>query len=386
MDSRALSLAAQVIELTTPERSVDAVLRVVSREAGHVAPRTAAQTERAVAAYFRWFGWLDQAAPVPARITQALELAARFRDHPETFSDEEMLRAVPAWAHAEVACSPAWLRALQTAPATWVRARPGRAAKLATKFSASHLPDQPLSPDAIRYDGKNDLFKAREYQIGVFEIQDIASQVLVSLCRPRHGDFWWDVRTGDGAHALQLCESMENKGVVWATDSADLRLKQLIVRLKHVRLDNYRVAVWNAGARPPREGKFNGVLVDAPCSGLGTWQQNPQARWTASPQALAGFATAQLSLLEDVVGTLKNGGRLVYSVRTVTRSETTDVVKAFSAKHPELEPCPLTENGPATQWIWPQEFGGHGRFVASWKKPKTRAGEGDHSDDDDDGL
>jgi 16S rRNA (cytosine967-C5)-methyltransferase len=384
MDSRALILAAQVIELTTPERPVDAVLRLVLRVAGHVAPRAAVHTERAVAAYFRWLGWLDQTAPIPARLTQALELAARFREHPETFSDEDLLRAVPEWVRAEVDCSAAWLRAIQAGQThAWVRARPGHAARIAAKFSASHLPDQPLAPDAVRYDGKNDLVKAREFQIGLFEIQDIASQAVGTLCRPRHGDFWWAVRSGDGGNALHLCDLMENKGVVWATDPADLRLKQLLVRLKRARLVNYRVAVWAGGPTPPREGKFNGVLVDAPCSDLGTWQENPQARWTSRPESLAGFAAAQLRLLEDVAGTLKNGGRLIYTVRTLTRSETTGVVAAFSKKHPEFEPCPFSENGPSSQWLRQQDLGGHGRFIAAWRKPKLKSDTDEDFEEDD---
>lgn len=382
MDPRAHRLAAQVIELATPERPADAVLRLVLREAGHVQPRTAEHTARAVFTYYRWVAWTDAAAPVAERLQQALETAARFREQPGSFSDEELLRAVPEWVRSEVDCSPAWLRALQQDRALWVRTRPGEASWFAGKFLPSHLPQQPLAPDAVRYDGKTDLFKTPEFQAGQFEIQDIASQAIGTLCKPRHGDFWWDACAGEGGKTLHLCDLMENKGVVWATDRAEWRLKQLQLRMKRAKLFNYRVAPWDGGPVPPREGKFNGVLVDAPCSGLGTWQKNPHARWTTQPKDVAELAAVQLQLLENVVGSLKNGGRLLYAVCTLTRSETTDVVKAFSAKHPELVPCPLTENGPAEMFLWPQDLGGNGMFIAAWKKPKNKAGQSDESADE----
>jgi 16S rRNA (cytosine967-C5)-methyltransferase len=381
MEPRAFSLATQVIGLTTPERPADAVLRLVLREAGHVSPRAGADTSRTVFTYYRWIGWLDRSAPVLDQIRQAMALAARFRDNPETFSDEEMLRAVPEWVRAEIDCSPAWLRALQRERPLWLRARPGKAFWLSGKFPSSHLADQPLAPDAVRYDGKTDLFKTIEFQTGQFEIQDIASQAVGTLCRPRHGDFWWDACAGEGGKTLHLCDLMENKGVVWATDRAEWRLKQLQLRMKRAKFFNFRVAVWDGGPVPPREGKFNGVLVDAPCSGLGTWQKNPHARWTTRPEDVAELAAIQLRLLDNVADSLKNGGRLVYAVCTLARSETTDVVRAFSAKHPELIPCPLTENGPAERWLWPQDLGGNGMFVASWKKPKNRTGNDDSRDE-----
>ncbi len=383
MDSRALSLAAQVIELTTPERPADAVLRLVLREAGHVQPKTAEHTARAVFTHYRWLGWLDPAAPLAERISHALELAARFRDQPESFTDEEMLRAVPEWARDAVDASPGWLRALQHDRSLWVRTRPGTAGKFAGKFVPSHLSTHPLAPDAVRYDGKIDLFKTPEFHNGNFEIQDIASQAIGTLCRPRHGDFWWDTCAGEGGKTLHLCDQMENKGVVWATDRAEWRLKQLQLRMKRAKLFNYRVAAWDGSSVPPREGKFNGVLVDAPCSGLGTWQKNPHARWTTQPKDVAELAAVQLQMLENVCGALKRGGRLIYAVCTVTRAETTDIVRAFSAKHPELIPSALTENGPAEMFLWPQDLGGNGMFVAAWKKPKPKSAP-DTDDDEED--
>jgi 16S rRNA (cytosine967-C5)-methyltransferase len=134
---------------------------------------------------------------------------------------------------------------------------------------------------------------------------------------------------------------MENKGLVWATDRNARRLETLKHRAARAELFNYRVALWDGSTRLPTKGKFDGILVDAPCSGVGTWQRNPHARWTATPDDVRELAATQLALLNNVANSLKPGGRLIYSVCTLTRSETTAVADAFTAAHPELVPIPV---------------------------------------------
>jgi 16S rRNA (cytosine967-C5)-methyltransferase len=91
----------------------------------------------------------------------------------------------------------------------------------------------------------------------------------------------------------------------------------------------------------PTGRKFDGVLLDAPCSGVGTWQRNPHARWTTTPDDVRELAGVQLGLLNAVASAVKPGGRLVYAVCTLTRSETTAVADAFAAAHPEFAPVGL---------------------------------------------
>jgi 16S rRNA (cytosine967-C5)-methyltransferase len=127
-------------------------------------------------------------------------------------------------------------------------------------------------------------------------------------------------------------------------------------------LFNYRTAVWDGSARLPTKTKFDGILVDAPCSGVGTWQRNPQARWTTAPEDVTELAATQLALLTHVAGSLKPDGRLVYSVCTLTRRETTGVADAFTAAHPELEPV-----GPGVT-LRPEDLNANGMFIATWRR------------------
>ena len=200
---------------------------------------------------------------------------------------------------------------------------------------------------------------------------------------------------------------MANKGVVWATDRHPKRLETLKRRAGRAKLFNYRTALWEGPALNPSTGsprlptktKFDGILVDAPCSGVGTWQRNPHARWATTPNDVRELAVTQRALLEAVAGSLKPGGRLVYSVCTLTRSETTAVTNAFTAAHPELEPVPVlaeirsqqpeisaqspipltSDLSPLTSgispltsgiFLWPQDLNANGMFIAAWKRKK----------------
>jgi len=120
----------------------------------------------------------------------------------------------------------------------------------------------------------------------------------------------------------------------------------------------------------PNKQKFDGILLDAPCSGVGTWQRNPHARWTTTMDDVRELATTQLALLNNLAGSLKPAGKLIYAVCTLTRSETTAVADAFAKAHPELEPLPLSTLNPqlSTTFLWPHELNANGMFLAAWKR------------------
>jgi 16S rRNA (cytosine967-C5)-methyltransferase len=133
--------------------------------------------------------------------------------------------------------------------------------------------------------------------------------------------------------------------------------------------------------RPPFKTKFDGVLVDAPCSGVGTWRRNPHARWTTRPEDVKELAAVQASLLRGAAESVAPGGSLLYSVCTLTRSETTEVASAFTAEHPEFEPeariqpvTPLAQaagNEGAAVFLRPDALDANGMFVAVWRRKKT---------------
>jgi 16S rRNA (cytosine967-C5)-methyltransferase len=163
---------------------------------------------------------------------------------------------------------------------------------------------------------------------------------------------------------------MQNKGLIWASDRAAWRLQKLKRRAARARMFNYRLFQWD-GARKVRT-KFDGVLLDAPCSGVGTWHRNPHARWTTTLEDVIELKELQHRLLVNAAASVKSGGKLIYAVCTLTRAETTEVATEFerivAGFSPLLMRHPLTGSEASQLWIWPQEFGGNGMFVAAWRR------------------
>jgi 16S rRNA (cytosine967-C5)-methyltransferase len=335
-----------------------------------------------VFSYFRWRGWLDLAAPLNLQIRKAREFAANFLEDPESFSDASLLERVgPDWLRGEMDITADWARAIQAEPILWLRAKPGQGKALVEKLGAAKL-EKNLLPDAVHYKGEEDLFKRDEFHAGEFEIQDIASQVVGWLCAPLPGQTWWDACAGAGGKTLLLSALMRNKGLIWSSDRAEWRLKNLKRRAARALVFNFRTALWDGGARLPTKTKFDGILVDAPCSGTGTWQRNPHARWTTTRQDVLELAALQKQLLAQVAPAVKPGGKLIYAVCTLTRAETTEVAADFSARlGADFEPmelagipaCQRLSAPAATLTIWPQDLGGNGMFVAGWRRKKIAA-------------
>lgn len=360
-DSANLNHAAQILSAISAEQRADSALRFYFERHRYLGPQVRRAVSRAVFVYFRWLSWLDAKASPQKRVEQALAMQERFDRDPKSIKSEALAaRAVPAWTAAEMEVTPGWLQQLQREPALWLRARPGMAGALAKSLFACERTDR--APAALRFTGMQDLFKTEQFKLGEFEIQDLASQLVGAACAPQPGETWWDACAGEGGKTLHLADQMYNKGVVWATDRHTGRLDTLKRRAARAKLFNYRAAAWDGSARLPTKTKFDGILVDAPCSGVGTWQRNPQARWTTDPEDVAELAATQLALLNHVAGSLKPNGRLVYSVCTLTRRETTDVAGAFTAAHPELE-----AEGPGVT-LRPEELNANGMFIASWRR------------------
>ena len=376
MESRLLKIAAEIIAKSDRQHPADSVLRIELKRQTTLSRSESREISRAVFTYFRWFGWLDPQKPLAGNIFVAQQLVERFARDPKRFSDDELLsKTIPAWAKESVDVSPEWLRTLQSEPKLWLRAKHGQAARISEALGFSLLEKETLLTDAIEYRGPEDLFRSPEFQNGDFELQDISSQAVGVICDPKSGETWWDACAGEGGKLLHLAELMGNKGLIWASDRAEWRLKRLKQRTARAKVFNYRAALWDGGKKLPTKTKFDGVLVDAPCSGIGTWHRNPQARWTTSANDVSELAAIQRNLLSQVADSVKPGGKLIYSVCTLSRAETTGVAEHFQNERNDFQPCQITnpfKPGQSSRqlWFWPQSSGGNGMFVAAWKRVK----------------
>ena len=376
MIHRVHDIAADVIRQTGRDKPADAALREVLKQIKDLAPFDATEIARTVFIYYRWHVWLRDERGVESKMRLALRLDERFRANESSVPPAELrAKAVPDWTAEQMDVRDDWLRSLQNDPKLWLRAKRGTADVLADKLPGAET--SPVLPDALVYRGEMDLFKTPEFHAGEFEIQDIASQMVGVLCDPKPGETWWDTCAGEGGKTLHLSDLMQNKGLLWASDRAEWRLQKLKRRAGRAKVFNYRSASWDGGAKLPTKTKFDGVLVDAPCSGVGTWQRNPQARWTTMPNDVKELSEIQKKLLTNVAPSVKPGGKLIFSVCTLTRAETTAVVDDFNGKfESEFEPMPLASlpadqslaTSAATKTIWPQELGGNGMFIAAWRR------------------
>jgi 16S rRNA (cytosine967-C5)-methyltransferase len=361
-------LTERIITASSRERPADAVLREELRAQRDMMPSDIAAVSLTVFNYFRWRGWLDLEKTLPEQIRKSRELAKTFAADPASFSDASLVeRVAPEWLRGELEISPAWARAIQAEPKLWLRAQPGQGRMLAERLGAAKLAKE--MPDAVHYKGEEDLFQRDEFHAGEFEIQDIASQAVGWLCAPKPGETWWDTCAGEGGKTLHLSGLMQNKGLIWASDRAEWRLKSLKRRAARAKVFNFRAVAWNGDVKPPTKTKFDGVLVDAPCSGVGTWQRNPHARWTTDMQDVSELAAIQKRILGHAAPSVKPGGKLFYAVCTLTRSETTDVVADFNSRFPDFEPL-VQEEFTGTKFIWPHDLGGNGMFIAGWRRGK----------------
>jgi 16S rRNA (cytosine967-C5)-methyltransferase len=204
----------------------------------------------------------------------------------------------------------------------------------------------PLSPVGIRLRDKPALNKHELYLTGKFEIQDEGSQLLPLLLAPKRNDMVVDFCAGAGGKTLMLGALMNSQGRLYAWDVSEKRLANLKPRLARSGLSNVQpqlIAHENDAKIKRLAGKIDRVLVDAPCSGMGTLRRNPDLKFRQSPQSVAELNEKQSSILASAARLLKSGGRLVYATCSLLQEENQAIVQAFLAAHPDFKLVPAGE-------------------------------------------
>jgi len=242
----------------------------------------------------------------------------------------------------------------------------------------------PYSPWGLRVQGKPALNKLEVFTSGAVEVQDEGSQLLALLLEAKRGEMVVDFCAGAGGKTLAIGAAMRNTGRLYAFDVSGHRLESLKPRLARSGLSNVYPAQI-AHERDDRikrlSGKIDRVLVDAPCSGLGTLRRNPDLKWRQSPQAIEELRVKQAAILESAARLLKVGGRLVYATCSLLEAENERIAEAFSAAHPEFTVLPAAEVLQHAQVaqadalcegnfirLWPQTHHTDGFFAAVWQR------------------
>ena len=247
----------------------------------------------------------------------------------------------------------------------------------------------PFSPWGLRIAGKPALNKMEAFKRGDFEVQDEGSQLLSMLLDAKRGEMVVDFCAGAGGKTLALGAAMRSTGRLYAFDTSAGRLDAFKSRLARSGLSNVHPAAI-AHERDDRvkrlAGKIDRVLVDAPCTGMGTLRRNPDLKWRQTQVAVDEMAVIQTAILQSAARLVKPGGRLVYATCSVLPQENEAIAKAFTELNADFEPlevgevlaglkveggtglCSGGDNGQRYLRLWPHRHQTDGFFAAVWQR------------------
>lgn len=209
--------------------------------------------------------------------------------------------------------------------------------------------ETPLAPHGLRVpvgeDGRGPSLQSEpEFLKGLFEIQDEGSQLAALLCAAKSGEQVVDLCAGAGGKTLALAAMMANGGQIFATDSDKRRLAPIHDRLSRAGVRNVQVRTPRGSEDPLADlaGRADCVVVDAPCTGAGTWRRNPDAKWRLRPGSLSVRQGEQKEVLDRAARLVRPGGRILYVTCSILPAENDDAVAGFLSRHPEFTTTPVS--------------------------------------------
>lgn len=337
-----------------------------------------------------------------------------FRSHPNLGARDRAVIADTVWQELRMAPPPAWLHkrlsdalggeearqceaALQQPAPLDLRVNTllCKTAQAVTLLTEEGFNVQPAGviEEALRVDGKPSLQKTKAFTQGLIEVQDLGSQLLARLVAPKRGQFVVDFCAGAGGKTLAIGAGLKNTGRLYALDVSAARLARFKPRLARSGLSNvWPSAISGLGDDRVKRlaKKADAVLVDAPCSGMGTLRRNPDLKWRMGPEHIEGLQQQQMDILSAAASLVKPGGRLIYATCSLFAKENSDVVEAFLSAHPDFSRQSCKEILLAQRiqfpeaWqaftaqedlmLWPHRSGTDGFYAASLIRASQSAG------------
>ncbi len=178
------------------------------------------------------------------------------------------------------------------------------------------------------------------YLKGWFEVQDFGSQIVAELTGVKRGEQVLDLCAGAGGKTLAMAAAMQNQGQIFAYDRDRFRLAPIYDRLKRAGVRNVQVRQPGENVLDDLVGKLDRVVIDAPCTGSGTWRRQPTAKWKLTPEQLAMRVEEQRQILAEGARFVKPGGTLCYITCSILPEENATQAQAFLAAHPEFSALP----------------------------------------------
>ena len=295
----------------------------------------------------------------------------RYRPHPLDEGERRALRQMeghslshpeqPDWVrlnvqewvapHLKEAYGDAWGReiaALETPPPVDLRVNRLKAtveeAQAALAREGIETERMRFAPDGLRLKRRLSVVAGEAFQNGLIEVQDEGSQLVAGLVDAQPGMQVADYCAGAGGKTLAMAAGMNNKGRVVAMDVLESRLDRSAQRLRRAGAHNVERRALDGDNRKwlkRQAGAFDRVLVDAPCTGTGTWRRNPDGRWTLRPEDLAELTVKQAAILDAAARLVKPGGGLVYATCSVLPAENERQIEAFLERHPDFAAVPV---------------------------------------------
>lgn len=235
----------------------------------------------------------------------------------------------------------------------------------------------PWIPGGLRLaTGGGNIQQLPGFQEGWWTVQDFSAQLVSYLLNPQPGETIIDACAAPGGKTTHIAELIGDCGTIWACDRAASRLKKVTSNAQRLQLQSIQTCVGNAQDFSQFEETADRVLIDAPCSGLGTLHRRADLRWRQTSQNLVELARLQQEILSCAANWVKSGGTMVYATCTINPLENEDVIQAFLTDHPQWEIDPPFKTFPALSFVsregWlklvPTEHNSDGFFMVGLKR------------------